>query len=154
MAGGGDMKPCACGCGGETRFTFCRGHNFKSTEHRAKVSKTHRGVELTGDVASLRPTARDLAWVAGFLEGEGSFFAQDGRWPQVSATQVQEEPLSRLAALLGGKVYYRPSRKANWKPTFWWRVSGPRARGVAMTVYGMMSSRRKEQIRSMLGMPA
>lgn len=126
---------------------------LRSPAMREAVSRAHTGRQIAKDVAATRPTVRDLAWVAGFLEGEGSFFAQQGRFPQVSATQVQREPLHRLSALLGGKVYERPPRSPTQQSTGWWRVSGARARGVALTLYGMMSPRRQAQIRAMLGAP-
>ena len=144
------MSLCGCGCGKETKYTFCRGHNFRTATHRAKVSRTHRGKTLTNDAATVSPSIMDVAWAAGFLEGEGSFFAQAGKWAQVSATQVQREPLDRLASFFGGRVWERKSRRVSWQPTHWWRICGPRARGVSMTVYPLMSPRRQGQILSML----
>lgn len=51
--------------------------------------------------------ADDLAWAAGFLEGEGSFcIRSNGRW-FLGAGQVDREPLERLQALFGGNIYKR-----------------------------------------------
>lgn len=115
----------------------CIGRYFAS----AKVAK-----------ATKSPTSRDLEWAAGFLEGEGSFLYNHNRktlsngrkkdtgTQEVSATQVHtSEPLNKLQALFGGTVRGED-----------WRVTGPRARGVMMTLYPLVSSRRKEQIRRAL----
>jgi hypothetical protein len=52
----------------------------------------------------------DLAWAAGFLDGEGNFRCQlrrNGRGGVlgIHAAQVDRRPLDRLAAILGGAVY-------------------------------------------------
>jgi len=47
----------------------------------------------------------DIAWVAGFLEGEGNFHADELRSVSISASQVQRAPLERLQALFGVAFY-------------------------------------------------
>lgn len=91
-------------------------------------------------------TPRDLGWIAGFLEGEGSFLLVTGtRCLHVTASQVQREPLDRLMAMLGGTMLLRP-REGNSSPIWRWQLAGVAAAGLAMTVYPMMSPRRREQI--------
>lgn len=57
-----------------------------------------------------RLSKSDVAWIAGFLEGEGDFSyvpahgKSHGGTQKVRATQVNREPLVRLAYLLGGAV--------------------------------------------------
>lgn len=46
-----------------------------------------------------------LAWAAGFIEGEGSFSNT------VTAAQVQKEPIERLHALFGGRIYQRQNKR-------------------------------------------
>lgn len=61
----------------------------------------------------------DICWVAGFLEGEGSF--QNVRSPIVAVAQVQREPLERLQRLFGGKILYSiPKNKPNSQPIHNW----------------------------------
>lgn len=84
-------------------------------------------------------TPRQLEWAAGFLEGEGPFVMDPGI--RVSAGQVQREPLDRLVALFGGRI--RPVTGRNLHA---WQVSGKAAAGIMMTLYGLMSPRRKDQI--------
>lgn len=103
-------------------------------------------------------TRADLLWTAGFLEGEGSFMADRGTRKQqvkhgvsVAACQVQAWPLMKLKRLVGGSVYpVDRCRKLGQSLYCRWRVSGPTAAGLCMTLYSMMSPRRKRQIRSAL----
>lgn len=100
-------------------------------------------------------TALEIAWAAGFLEGEGSFgVARYKKRPWtgsaiVAAVQKQREPLARLHALFGGndpKQYFKAGPTKD-KSVWQWRVYGATAIGVMLTVYTFMSSRRKGQIR-------
>ncbi len=58
-----------------------------------------------------------LAWVAGFMDGEGSFaYARNGQYAKViaHATQKDRRPLDRMVRILGfGKVYGPYDRAAN-----------------------------------------
>src|SRR5258708_40224830 len=63
--------------------------------------------------------------------------------PTVQATQVQREPLERLQQMFGGSLnqyngYHR------------WGLYGTQAAGVLMTLYTLMSPRRKGQIAAAL----
>lgn len=105
-----------------------------------------------------RPIAvHEIYWIAGFLEGEGCFRGYQGRngvqvrsGIEVTACQIQREPLERLVKLLGGKITVR-TRNNRDQAIHDWRVRSNRARGVAYTVYSLMSPRRKAQIRRALG---
>jgi hypothetical protein len=100
-------------------------------------------------------TARQIEWTAGFLEGEGSFgfyrpVRKDRRWRvgslAIQATQVQKSPLEKLQSLFGGSLIFvsRPHPRKNiWA----WCIRGHQAAGVSMTLYSLMSTRRREQIR-------
>lgn len=101
--------------------------------------------------ASVRPTPKQLAWAAGFLEGEGYFgwrFRDNPNWSpsfRITAVQVQREPLDLLQQLFGGKISPRPARGKS-QAAFTWHVSGSRALGIALTLYQFMSTKRKAQI--------
>jgi hypothetical protein len=99
---------------------------------------------------------KELYWAAGFLEGEGSFGCWNGgaRGKQfvVCAEQVQREPLERLKTLFGGSINQGSTRGGRNRIARW-RISGARARGAAMTLFTLMSLRRKEQIKTMLSFP-
>lgn len=107
------------------------------------------GVSYDHLEAVQQPTEVDIAWAAGFLEGEGSFYS--GRGSQyVSATQVNAEPLGKMKRLFGGSVYLRGAR-GNSQEYFLWRVSGSKARGLMFKLFPLLSEKRQGQIRKALG---
>src|SRR6478609_6611312 len=94
--------------------------------------------------ATARPTKLDLAWAAGFLEGEGSFLLTGRAGHQTSrvmAFQKQREPLNRLQRIFGGSV-----TKLRTRDIHTWTVCGARARGVMMTLFLSFSPDRQSQI--------
>jgi|SRR5579872_1287618 len=105
--------------------------------------------------ATTSPTIRDIAWAAGFLEGEGYFGLHTGLWisERIQARQNDPECLDRLQTIFGGyrsKITQRCNKLSN-KPTIEdWAVYGPRAKGIMMTVFPFMSARRKDQIKAVL----
>src|SRR3990167_781206 len=97
-------------------------------------------------------STNNIHWAAGFLEGEGSYSA--GRLKsdkgyskgiRVSAAQVQKEPLERLQRLFGGSLaQYVGGRLGNY---IWlWGLGAEKSAGLMMTIYPLMSSKRKSQI--------
>lgn len=107
--------------------------------------------------AILSPSIRGLEWAAGFLEGEGWFGASQGGRKhnhyseKVVAVQASLEPLERLQRLFGGIIRHRKVdyvRKDGKVSQRWdWLIFGARARGLMMTLYSLLSARRKEAIR-------
>lgn len=83
----------------------------------------------------------DLRWVAGFLEGEGSFYYRSQNGFRVVAPQKQRWPLDQLVDLVGGKVYIRGDNGMHY-----WILCGPWAVNLARSVRPFMSPRRQEQI--------
>ena len=107
--------------------------------------------------ASRKPTVRDLEWAAGFLDGEGCFrrHRSASHWQgteQVTAQQNAPELLERLQSLFGGKVGKTKSTSPNGtKREIWqWHIYGARARGVMMTLYLLMSEKRKVETKQAL----
>lgn len=88
---------------------------------------------------------KELYWAAGFLEGEGTFLVDRSG---ITAAQVQRQPLDRLQKLLGGKVVgpYEHNKNRNGQPFYRWGLYGSNAIGLMMTLYTLMSPRRKEAI--------
>lgn len=102
-------------------------------------------------VAKRYATVRDIEWAAGFLEGEGHFRRQSNSSERIQAKQVQREPLERLQAIFGGRVYPTSHKKSRdmgkpWNDIWTWDVCGARARGIMMTIYALMSPKRQRQI--------
>jgi hypothetical protein len=96
--------------------------------------------------ASEPATEADIAWAAGFLEGEGTFTPQ-GKPPSwggrcVAANQRNTaQPLVRLQKLFGGSVRWHRSQKA-WA----WKASGEKGVNVMLTIYPLLSKRRQRQV--------
>jgi hypothetical protein len=90
----------------------------------------------------------DLAWAAGFLEGEGSFFRQSRGDIVVKATQVDRESLDRLSKLFAGSVTYdsRVRDRGTRQPQWQWRLDGRRAVELMFILFPLMTERRQEQI--------
>ena len=95
--------------------------------------------------ATMRPSAGDLHWAAGFIEGEGCFSATTTE--RVRVSQVNREPIDRLLDLFGGTTKLE---KTQSRPIWCWSVYGARAHGVMMTLYPLMTAKRQEQIRKAL----
>ncbi len=93
-------------------------------------------------------TILDLAWAAGFLEGEGSFGYYGG--PRVTAGQVEREPIDRLIRIFGGVATARSTKGFSEKSIWIWRVNSRRSVEVMMTLYCLMSPKRKNEIETTL----
>ena len=87
---------------------------------------------------------RGVEWVAGFLEGEGSFYtviAKKGRGAETAMVRVgqkQLEPLLTLQDLYGGSICD--------SDIFRWTLCGLPAEKLMREVLPLMSPRRTEQI--------
>ena len=98
----------------------------------------------------------DLYWLAGLLEGEGSFTPGTPRMPNkpiISLKSTDEDVVARAAALL--KVSYQfqnpPSHEGkNWKSYYSLRIAGKRATDFMKLLYPIMGMRRQAQIQRAL----
>jgi hypothetical protein len=94
---------------------------------------------------------KDIYWAAGFLEGEGTFQNPVGAGFRIAAPQVQREPLDRLQRMFGGGIgLYGRQKRLNHSDCHTWHISGRAAAAVAMTLYVLMSPKRKAQIEGAL----
>ena len=96
--------------------------------------------------ATEKATSNDFRWAAGFYEGEGCARQVRG----CTVTQItQKDPwvLERMKALFGGSIGPTGASRTAWQ----WHISGARARGFLMSIYGLLSPRRQQQIRNALG---
>jgi hypothetical protein len=94
------------------------------------------------------PTTAELAWVAGFLEGEGSFCGGKAGQITVSAVQVQAEPLVRIQRLVGGHLYQYINNHG--RAYFRWTLNGTHAIGLTFTLFTWLSPRRRAQATAMV----
>ncbi len=88
----------------------------------------------------------DLAWAAGFMEGEGSFSSHGNNSAVVSAAQVQKQPIDKLQNLFGGYVRRRFTKGFSSKPIWVWTLPARRSIEVMMTLYILMSPKRQSEI--------
>jgi hypothetical protein len=92
----------------------------------------------------------ELAWLAGLLEGEGSFLKappSSPNSPRVSLEMTDKDVVDRAAALMNGNVVRRDNLKSTrWKPTYRVIVKGLRAAVLMRLLYPQMSARRRLQI--------
>lgn len=73
----------------------------------------------------------DLAWAAGFIDGEGtiSLYGRSDRLREyrvtVTAVNTNRIALDRLRAMFGGTVHlmHKDTPGRNWKPSFYWAIS-------------------------------
>lgn len=102
--------------------------------------------------AIVSPSMRELYWAAGFMEGEANFRGERTT-EQVTVGQVQKEPLLRLQAMFGGSVRARKVKPQPHYGQCWlWVVCGSRARGVMLTMFALLSPKRRAQIHTALRM--
>ena len=101
-------------------------------------------------------TTKDLYWLAGLLEGEGSFDYQcreseqrHGR-PRIQFASTDHDIAVRVAALFKKRVngpYRAYGGQLNKKPMYKVLLSGPRAVGLMFTLWSILGTRRREQIK-------
>lgn len=87
---------------------------------------------------------KNLYWMAGFLEGEGSFSSHRGVG-RVSAPQKDIESLEKLKTLVSHGTLSQTKKGIHI-----WSLSGTHAIGLCMTLFLLMSNYRKEQIKKVL----
>lgn len=99
-------------------------------------------------------TVSEIQWSAGFLEGEGSFMRTGHGALTVAASQVQKEPLLKLYKWFGGHLYFikrkRNKKNRNHSDYWTWTVHGSVAASLMMTLYTLLSPRRKQTIVAIL----
>jgi hypothetical protein len=101
-------------------------------------------------IADRTPTPVEIAWAAGFLEAEAYFSSRSS----IVVHQTNREPLDWLKCFFGGTVrdgHRRYEENPRWSKQWVWTVNSERARGVALTVYSLMSPKRQAAIRLMIG---
>lgn len=104
-----------------------------------------KGVALA--IGSL--TATDLAWLAGYLEGEGSFMKgppSNSGLPVVSFQTTDEDIAARVAAMFAVSYFSTAKARDYYKDAFRARLSGSRAVGLMKKLRPFMGVRRQAQI--------
>lgn len=91
-------------------------------------------------------SATETAWLAGLIEGEGSFLSAGGR-KRVHVTMTDRDIVERLASVTGvGSVYELARRKPHHKQAYKWDVGRAQtASSVAEAIYPLLCTRRRAQ---------
>src|SRR3990167_7593139 len=107
--------------------------------------------------ATEHPSIQDIYWTAGFCEGEASFCRDIRRkyYQRVQLPQVEDNlwALQKMQRLFGGSissVWKNAYSKRGMREQYRWIISGSRARGFMMTIFSLMSPKRKSQIQRAL----
>jgi len=94
-------------------------------------------------------SSHDLHWLAGLLEGEGSFLKGPPSAPGLPVLSLQmtdEDVVARVASMFGRKLISWQAPNANWQRTFIARASGRKAVAWMVAVRPLMGHRRGLQI--------
>lgn len=91
----------------------------------------------------------DLVWLAGLLEGEGTFLKGPPSHPHspvIAVVMTDKDIIERVASLFGTKFLAERKRREHWKDPFSARLRGRRAALLMQKLYPYMGQRRKQQI--------
>jgi hypothetical protein len=94
-----------------------------------------------------------IAWVAGLLEGEGTFVRRGDKKLAISVHMTDRDIIERLQFVTGvGRVRACKKQREHHKPSWRWTVaSSKRAKELAMLVYPWLGKRRREKIDNIVG---
>lgn len=92
----------------------------------------------------------DVMWLAGLLEGEGSFDAHRGKYPRIRLAMTDRDVVGRAASLMDARIRLSLHRAPN-KPTWHTEISGPRATEIMRLILPHMGARRSQKIAEILG---
>lgn len=98
-------------------------------------------------------TECDLVWLAGYLEGEGSFMRGSPSQPNLPVIQVMatdEDVILRVANMFGTACQKIKSRSQKWKQAYSTRLRGKKAVNFMMSLKPLMGKRRQQQIEKAL----
>jgi len=91
----------------------------------------------------------DLHWLAGLLEGEGSFLKgppSAPRYPVLALQMTDEDVVRRVAEMFGRRVGCWQPRERRWLPTYLVRITGSKAVAWMTALRPLMGNRRQLQI--------
>lgn len=94
-------------------------------------------------------TQADLIWLAGLLEGEGTFDSHRGKYPRVRLAMTDRDVVGRAASLMDTGIRLS-LHKAPAQPTWHAEVSGARAAEIMTAILPYMGTRRSGKIATIL----
>lgn len=97
---------------------------------------------------------RDLYWLAGLLEGEGSFLKGPPSAPnnlRIALAMTDKDVVERVRDLFGVQVLHtRQPKEAHWKVSYQTLISGIKAMTLMLKLQPLMGERRQQQIQAAL----
>lgn len=91
----------------------------------------------------------DLLWLAGLLEGEGTFDAHRGKYPRIRLAMTDRDIVGRAASLMDAKIRLS-LHAAPAKPTWHAEISGEKAAEIMRLILPFMGARRSARIAEVL----
>ena len=91
----------------------------------------------------------DVAWLAGLLEGEGTFFPgppSRPRSPVLAIQMIDRDVIARVAQLMGVSAMPVRPRRSHWSTTYAVRIRGARAMAWMGRLHPLLGQRRQAQI--------
>lgn len=95
----------------------------------------------------------DILWLAGLLEGEGTFDAHRGKYPRIRLAMTDRDVVGHAATLMDTKLrlsLHPAPVKATWHS----EISGSRAAEIMREILPHMGARRSAKIAEILGVVA
>ncbi|MFD4428405.1 hypothetical protein, partial [Nocardia sp. NPDC058497] len=103
------------------------------------------------------PTEVEIAWLAGLLEGEGSFAmirsrvgGKVYRYPHIIVNMTDRDVIARVAGLFGGSVYDVPRYIEGRKLAYRAQITGSGAAQWMKDLYPWLGKRRRSRIDEVL----
>jgi len=96
-------------------------------------------------------TPEERGWLAGLLEGEGTFAYSRGT-PVIVLTMIDEDIVRRAAALMGSPSVRRRHHNARYQPTYTARLSGRCSVDLMRELEPLLGHRRGGRIRELLAL--
>lgn len=91
---------------------------------------------------------KDIYYVVGILEGEGCFNYYNA--PRIFLKMTDKDVIMKVKSIMNVDVSIGEQNRNGWKTAYILAVNSHHAIGWMMTLYPLMSARRKEQIRKVL----
>jgi hypothetical protein len=92
-----------------------------------------------------------IAWIAGILEGEGSFIIRPNGGILICCTMTDFDVLERIQKSVGGSIYtHRRKQKEYHKSSWTWNIYGEKAYTLTKQILPYLLSRRSEKAYKMM----
>jgi hypothetical protein len=136
---------------------WCNKHWTRWRKHGDPLDAVPVGHRRTAKKLSM--SEADLAWLAGLLEGEGSFYASGSRakngvmyrYPQIKVSMTDRDVIERVAQMFGIKVSVNSREKRREaKQIYSAQINGSRAMELMQQLLPWMGKRRSQKIKELL----